>query len=162
MTDKQPQIDRLEKIIYWMFIAAFLMAIKYLADALQFVTDEPVSRYLYVTESIIGFGVIVFALPSLIRLLYLRYSGEFNQNEPESYMVDSIRKTCVRTTGMTFLFIMIVRNTEKFDVYELPTKFTLDIILTFALASFSLMFFFQQWKLRKLEAVDELYDEKIE
>ncbi len=155
MTNKKPQIYRLENIIQWMVVATFLIAIKYIADALQFITSDSLNHHLYITELALGFMTVFVVAPSALRLLYLRYTGEFSHYEPESFIVDIFRKTCVRAFVSTILFTIVVRKVERFDVYELPTKFTLDIILAFALASFSLIFLYYQWTLLKLEAEDE-------
>ena len=159
MVYDQQHINKLENIIRWIVIATFLVSMKYLADALQYLTEGQTSTLFYVIESVIALLAFAFAAPAFIRLIYLRYKGGFNDYEPEGFITDILRKTCVKAFSLTFLFIVAIHNVEKVGTYDLSIRFTLDLVLAFSLAAFSLTFFSHLWHFTKLEKGYELNEE---
>jgi hypothetical protein len=133
-----------ERFLYRNATALLVLALLYGVESFRYFWGLELNAIYFVVRKILGFGIVILLLPSVIRVVYQRWKNRGGcASYEDDFLLNTYKNACVH--GFTFLVIVLIAIQATAVPYlnEVPLQVLVKTVLSLTFIILSLAFFYQ-------------------
>lgn len=143
--DGIPIAEAMDRHMRFVVLGMFLFSLKWAAAAATHLAGQEMAGYLNLASDIatgLGLAIILFALAWKLRRLSKIPRGQRRAFlDPDGYVADVFKKSCVISWSWTFVVLVFMEAAARKQLGTLPSEFFVRFSIFAMLAVFSVSFF---------------------
>ncbi|MCF6196516.1 MAG: hypothetical protein L3J50_07405 [Emcibacter sp.] len=132
----------LDSLMHKVAIAFILMIIIRGIGLSEFFISPDLYGNLYYLKIALKIGLFLLILPVFINFLRLKFRGQCNIREEDSYISETFKRACVMSFALSILFLQLVKKTAAHYTKDLPTPVYIGALEIFSLSVFCITYFY--------------------
>ncbi len=132
----------LDSLMHKVAIAFILMIIIRGIGLSEFFISPDLYGNLYYLKFALKIGLFLLILPVFINFLRLKFGGQCDIREEDSYISETFKRACVMSFALSILFLQLVKKTAAHYTTDLPTPVYIGAIEIFSLSVFCITYFY--------------------